>query len=274
MSLLAFWAWQGWDALVALGTIGLAAFTAWLAWTTRSAVRESRDSIKLQAREVEAVERQTTALADQTQAVRDQAEATQRQAELSAASLEAAARPVLVGATPAPTFRRGREEIHPEQDRVVYLDDSEFLVARDNVHYHEADDKVYCSVVMRNVGSGVAFVQRIDLLTGPEGMTSYQGRVSNPVIPPGDTARFLFTAVLRQSDGRATDANSITASGRGFAMFTVYVVYTAASRQLVAGTEATVSQLPSGDFIFTEQRIFDGETTERKLLVSTHNIAL
>jgi hypothetical protein len=34
------WDWQGWNALVALGTLGLASVTVWLAWSTRRSVMQ------------------------------------------------------------------------------------------------------------------------------------------------------------------------------------------------------------------------------------------
>ena len=34
-----FWKWDGWNALVALGTLTLAGGTGWLAWTTKGAVK-------------------------------------------------------------------------------------------------------------------------------------------------------------------------------------------------------------------------------------------
>lgn len=278
--LAVFWTWAGWSALVALGTISLAIGTGTVAWFTlravsasRDAIEQQRDAIKLQTREVEAVERQTAALADQTEAVRAQAEATTRQAEISAAALEAGSRPVLAGATREATFRRGRDEIKPEQDRITYLDGSEFLVSRNDVHYHEKDDKVYCSIVLRNIGAGVAFVQSVQLLV--EGSDPFLGgRVSDPVIPTGGTARFYFTVALKDSVGRYTPVRSITASGRGFAKFTAYVIYTSASGQIEMGTEVTASQVPSKEFLFTGQEIFEIEGATRTTLVSTANIAL
>jgi hypothetical protein len=155
-----FWTWGGWSFFVAVGTIGLALGTGWLAWNTREAVRESRRQIDLSSREVVAVEAQGKAIAEQTQAVRDQATATERQVAISAASLEAAARPVLVGVVPPPVYRAGRQRVDAEVETVSYWKDHDASVERDRVYYEETDEMIYCSVPLRNVGAGVAFVQR------------------------------------------------------------------------------------------------------------------
>jgi hypothetical protein len=56
------------------------------------------------------------------------------------------------------------------------------------VHYEETGGMVYCSFRVRNIGTGVAFVQRVALLT----RTAYPLRISPPIIAPSETARVLI----------------------------------------------------------------------------------
>jgi hypothetical protein len=274
--LAGFWVWHGWDAMVAIGTLALAAGTGVLAWFTWRAVTESRDQIKLATREVEAVERQTAALAEQTQAVREQAEATERQAETSAASLEAAARPVLVGLLRPATITRLDDDRAGELEPLVYPGGYAVPVHPLAVHYEERGDMVYLSFRVQNIGLGVAFVQRAALLT----RTAYPVRIAPPIIPPNETARVLVALTLRQSDGRYTDVNEITKTGRGFVQATVGLFYTGASPELALTTELTLSELPDEQgWLITGAKIWDGDTRadldtpeERPLLASTSNI--
>jgi hypothetical protein len=268
LELASFWTWGGWSFFVAVGTIGLAAGTFRLARYTRDAVKESQRQIDLSAREVAAVEKQGQVLAEQTDAVRDQVVATEREVAVSTAALEASARPVLVGAVPPPVYRTRRERVDAELETVQYSKDYRASVERDRVHYEETDDMVYCSVPLRNVGAGVAFVQRITLLA----RTTYDGRISNPVVPNGEVVRVRFAVARRQSDGAATDINAITRSGRGFAQFKIYVVYTGASHELVTASEVTVAEVPDGNFVFTGNEIWDGDTGDRVRLASTENV--
>ncbi len=253
------WSWQGWAALVAIGTLFLAMATVVLAWMTRGVVTEAREQIKVSAREVTAVERQAKAMTDQTTAVREQAEATQRQAAISAAALEASVRPVLVGVTPG--YDLNREDL-------TYMGGATYSVEQGRVHYDEVDDILFCSVPFKNVGPGVAFVQRVSLLT----RTPYDGRVSNAVIPPNGISRALFTIRLLDNNQQRTDANEITKSSRGFALISFYIVYTAASHNLVMASNITYSQLPNESFIVTANEILDGETGTPKRLAATPNI--
>ena len=249
---MSFFTWSGWSFFVALGTLTLAGVTAWLA-------RESRRQIDLSAREVSAVERQT-------EAVHDQAEATKRQVALSTASLEASSRPVLVGVV-AP-HRMGHQPEDWNKETVLYSRDHVVQVRSDEVDFAETDEMVYCSVPLRNIGAGVAFLQEATLVTP----TGYFGRVSNPIVAPGETTRARFSVVRHQSDGRATDVNETTRTGRGFAQFKIRLVYTGASRDLLTVSEITVAEVPPREFIYVEQTIWDGDGKDRKLLVSTENI--
>ena len=259
MTVLApFWNWDGWNALVAIGTLTLAIGTGFLAWMTKDAVSESRRQINLSADELKAIEKQTDVLTKQTEAVQAQAAATERQVSISTAALEASARPVLVGVAPSSNV---------EREDVTYTDGHVVNVEVARVHYEETDDMVYCSVPLRNVGAGVAFVQRVSLLT----RTPYEGRISNPVVPPDEIARARFAITRRQRDGRATDVNEITTQGRGFAAFTIYVVFTAASHDLVTASKVTVAGLPDGTFLVTGNEILDGEAQQR-LLASSANV--
>lgn len=252
-----FWTWPGWTFFVAVGTLGLAFFT----WRV---ARQARDQIKLQSREVIAIEKQTAALTDQTQAVREQATATGRQVEVSSASLEAASRPVLVGAPLESDRPVGIDEL----ERVKYGDDHTAGVYPGSVHYQETDQMIYCSVPVRNVGAGVAFLQNVNLVT----RTEYPGRVLMVVVPPDETTRVTFAVARRRSDGSHTDVELVSGQGRGFALLTIRLVYTGASRDLVTTSEITAAQLPAGSFIFTEQKVWDGLPDEGRLLASTDNI--
>lgn len=276
--LLGFWNWIGWNALVAIGTLGLAGVTAILAGFTLKAVRESREAIKLQGREVDAVEKQTAALVEQTQAVSQQAEATQRQAEVSAAALASSARPVLVGAiAPAVITNLGELDGTPRDlEPVTYPGDYSVPVRPLAVHYEERGELVYLSFCVRNIGSGVAFVRRIALLT----RTPYPLRISPPIIPPNETARVLVALTLRQSDGMFTDVNEVTRTGRGFVQATIGIFYTGASSELTLTTELTLAEIiDQQSWLITGTKIWEGDTNadlgpraERPLLASTDNI--
>lgn len=218
-------------------------------------------------------------MTDQTQAVREQAEATKRQVDISIASLEAASRPVLVGLVEGLDWRPTRERDALREKitlayALAYAGQHEVSVFADAIHYEAADDTIYCSVPLRNVGAGVAFLQRVELVTTRGMDFPLQGRVTEPVVPRDETTRTLFAAVRKQSDGTASYWEEIVGiSGRGFAQFTIRVVYTGASRELVTVTELTTSQLPKGGFIYTAQQVWTGEGNDRQLLVSTDNIA-
>jgi hypothetical protein len=256
--LSSFWTWHGWSFFVALGTLSLAFFT----WRV---ARQARQQIELQTREVKAVERQTHALAAQTEAVQAQAVATARQAEISAASLEAASRPVLVGAIPELSHPVPTEEL----ELVEYWDGHSASVYPGAVHYAETDEMVYCSIPLRNVGAGVAFIKSVTLMT----QTEFPGRVSSVVVRRDEVTRANFGVARRRPDGSYTDVQVVTRdSGRALARFTVQIVCTGASRGLRTITEITTAELPSGSFLFTDQRVWDGERDDDRLLVSTDNI--
>jgi hypothetical protein len=270
-----FWTWDGWNFWVATGTISLAAVTGVLAGFTLKAVHESRDAIKLQAREVKAVEDQTAALADQTQAAKDQAAATKRQVEVSVASLEAASRPVLVGLVADLGWRPTRaSEALREMIPLKFADGHEGRVFPDQAYYHVSDAMIYCSLPLRNVGAGVAFIQRVELVTSRADTWPLGGRVTDPIVPRDEATRALFAAVRQQSDGKVSDWEEIIGiPGRGYAQFKIRVVYTGASRELITVTELETSEVVSdGSYIYTEQKVWDGEGDERQLLVSTDNI--
>jgi hypothetical protein len=271
------WAW-GWNALVAIGTLALAAGTSVLAWSTWGAVRESRAAIKLQAREVESVEKQTMALVEQTQALRDQAQATQRQAELSAAAFASSVRPVIIAAiAPAEITKVGQlDRRAPDREPVTYPGDYTVLVRPLAVHYEERDNMLYLSFCVRNIGAGVAFVQRVTLLT----RSAYPVRISPPIIAPNETARLLIALTLRQGSGQFTDVNEVTRTGRGFVQATIALVYTGLSHGLALTTEVTLSELiDEQSWLITGTKVWDGDTRvdldnreERPLLASTDNI--
>jgi hypothetical protein len=271
------WTW-GWDALVAIGTLALAAGTGVLAWSTWGVVRESRDAIKLQAREVETLEKQTTAIAEQTEAVRIQAEATQRQAEVSAAALTSSVRPVIVGSiAPAEITKVSELDRTPRDlEPVTYPGDYAVPVRPLAVHYEERADMLYLSFCVRNIGAGVAFVQRVALLT----RTAYPVRISPPIIAPNETARVLIALTLKQGSGQFTDVNEVTRTGRGFVQATVGLFYTGASHDLALTTEVTLSELiDQQSWLITGTKVWDGDTRadlgtreDRPLLASTDNI--
>jgi hypothetical protein len=266
---LAFWSWSGWNALVSIGTLALAAGTGALAWFTWRAVRESRASIKLQRDELDLIEQQTNA-------VRTQAQATERQVALSAAAMASTARPVLVGLVSPATFSPVEEAMSKLMDPVVFPGGHLAAIGVHAVHYEEVDGMLYFSACVRNIGAGVAFVQRVALLT----RTAYPVRISPPIIPPGETARVLVALTLKQSDGSFTDVNEVTRTGRGFVRATLGLFYTGASPDLALTTEFTVSELPDDQgWLITGTRIWDGDTKADTsepegpaLLASTDNI--
>jgi hypothetical protein len=263
--LASFFTWPGWSFFVAVGTLSLAGVTAWLA-------SESRRQIKLATREVEAVEKQTDE-------IRGQAEATQHQAEVSAASLEATVRPVLVGAIAPADLTSVRElASSPSRDLepVTFPGNYVVPVRPLAVHYEERDDMLYLSFCVRNIGAGVAFVQRVALLT----RTAHPVRISPPIIAPNETARLLIALTLKQSNGQFTDVNQVTKTGRGFVQAVVGLFYTGASSDIALTTELTLSDLPDEQgWLFTGTKVWDGDTRadlgtreERPLLASTDNI--
>jgi hypothetical protein len=255
-----FWTWDGWPALVSIGTLLLAVSTGLLALITRRAVGVSKDELKILEAQTTALQDEAHAVGEQVEAVRAQAEATKRQAELSAAAIEASARPILVGLPP---------DFSTEVENLVYTPGPTIgRIYRSQINYTESEDYVYCSVPLRNVGGGVAFVQSVSLLTG---LASYEGRISNPVIPTSEIARVRFSLLLVDRSGKRTDANAITAADRGFPQFTVYLVYTGASRDLVTASKVTVAGLPDGAFLVTGNEILDGEAVQR-LLASSANV--
>lgn len=258
--LAVFWTWAGWNALVAIGTLTLAAVTVALATFTLKAVRESREAIKLQGREVKAVEDQTTAI--------------QRQATLTAAALEAGSRPVLVSAIPKALVRKSRERVDPELEPLRYVDGRAGHVRRDEVHFDKTDNNIYCSVPLKNVGAGVAFIQRVELVTTRTSSFPLTGKVSHPVVPPDATTRTFFMAVRKQGNQASEWEEIVHALGRDLARFTIRIVYTGASHELLTLTEIETTQVPPDDFICTSQKVWtstDGGGDEQ-LLVSTENI--
>ncbi len=223
-------------------------------------MRESRRQIELGQRQLETVEQQTATLQDQTAAVREQATATKRQVALSSAALEASVRPVLVPVTSG---------TDPAREEVPYLRGDRPNVEVSRVHYEATADTVRCSLPVRNVGAGIAFVTRVALLT----RTAYEGRITMPVIPPGERARVHFTLNRRDNAGKPADVNEVTGEGgRGFASFRVFVVYRGASHELVTSSTIEIAQLPNGEFIATRIEIHDGETGTPELLTASENV--
>jgi len=126
--------------------------------------------------------------------------------------------------------------------------------------------------VQGHAGASVPFLQRVEIVTTRTADFPLSGRVTEPVVPRDETTRTLFAAVRKQSNGQASDWEEIVGHGRGFAQFTIRVVYTGASRGLVTVTELETTQLPAGGFIYTAQQVWTGEGDERRLLVSSENI--
>src|SRR5262249_6311975 len=154
-----------------------------------------------------------------------------------------------------------------EKLTLTFTDQHQASVFPDAIYYQASDTMIYCSVPIRNVGAGVAFLQRVELVTARTDGFLLQGRVTEPVVPRDESSRAPFAAVRKQSDGSASDWEEIAGvPGRGFAQFTIRIVYTGASRELVTVTELTTSQLPAGGFIYTAQQVWTGEGADRKLL--------
>jgi hypothetical protein len=251
------WVW-GWNFLVAVGTLGLAGGTGWLASTTRSAVRKSAEAIQLQGREVKLVEQQV---------------------KVSAEALASGARPVLVGAIAKGelTIVRGVGRMPTGEVEPILFPDNHLVAAPPlAVHYEEDGDMLYLSFCVRNVGAGVAFLQRAALLT----RTPYPVRISPPIIGPGETARILIALTLKQSNGQFTDVNEVTRTGRGFVKATVGLFYTGASVGIALTTEIELSELiDSQGWLITGTTIWDGDTeadlgapVDCPILASTDNI--
>jgi hypothetical protein len=187
-------------------------------------------------------------------------------------------RPVLVGAI-APAEITEVSELDrtpPDLEPVTYPGDYAVPVRPLAVHYEERNDMLYLSFSVRNIGSGVAFVQRVALLT----RTAYPVRISPPIIAPNQTARVLIALTLKQSNGQFADVNQVTRSGRGYVQATIGLVYTGASHDLALTTEVTLSELlDEQSWLITDTKVWDGDTRadlgtpeERPLLASTDNI--
>lgn len=260
--MLAAWVFD-WNALVAIGTLALAGVTAVVVVVTLR-------TLDLQGREVKAVE-------DQTAALTDQAEATKRQVDVSIASLEASSRPVLVGFIGEGDMWRASDPADMLSGMVGlrFHDDHYVLAQPYQVYFATSDDRIYCSIPLRNVGAGVAFVQRVELLTSRTGVENHfplTGRVTNVIVPRDEATQVLFAAVRKQGNQASEWEEIVNAIGRELPRFKIRVTYTGASREMVTVTEVETSKLPNGSYIYTSQEVWNGEGEDRRLLVSTENV--
>lgn len=191
------WRWisehlLSWDAGVAIGTLALAVSTLRLAQETRQLSRYTRD-------EVVAAEAQARAAASQAETARLQ--------------LESASRPVLVDVRIDPSA--GDEGVsYVGLHRAVNSSTVDVIATADYLHV---------SIPIRNVGVGIAFVDRARLRSYD---VEWEGRASATVVPPGETARISFSiphratryadfhAQIEQSGALELEIDYSDASGR------------------------------------------------------------
>lgn len=104
-------------------------------------------------------------------------------AELARASLEAGVRPLLVD---VPQGKAADEmPIEFDEGDTVYVDDpGRVLIAEDDRYF-------FCSVPLRNVGPGAAFIRGLGLRFG--GDVGWSGKASATVVPSGEVSRFTFS---------------------------------------------------------------------------------
>ena len=152
-----FWGWDGWAALVAMGTIGLGLATAFLAKKTRDLAKETRDLGKTTANEVELLDKQVTALS--------------AQAQLAKESHEHGLRPLLLD-VPIP-------EVNPYSVRVQAQPDG--------------TGGAVVAVSARNCGNGPAWLRGAALDDEGAGTYLWQARPSRlQWLPVNETERFVF----------------------------------------------------------------------------------
>lgn len=109
------------------------------------------------------------------------ARAAGRTARAAEAQLEAQVRPLLIDVTP----REGPREATEFLDGHTLS--SECTVGR--VLVSLVDSTAYLSIPLRNVGTGLAEVRGVELLSGPGG---FAGSTPKPNVPPGEEVRFNF----------------------------------------------------------------------------------
>ena len=129
-------------------------------------------------------ESMATAVSDQVKASQAQVEASREQAALTREALSGSVRPILAG------FPRGIDA-HPS-DLVVWPDTSPLRLDDGGDIVATAD---LCTVPLRNVGPGIAFVDSYTLEGWGE--PHWRRKCSSGVIPSGNKARFTFFSPTR-----------------------------------------------------------------------------
>jgi hypothetical protein len=215
----------GWEALVAIATGALAFVTYLLARSTRRLAGSAEREVKSFGEEL-SMSRQTLA------AIREQTEAAKQEVDISRVASQATIRPVLVelpralnprevtGAT-AQQFHHVSWEGAPKHKNVPIAESMVWATA----------DAIYCTVPLRNVGPGAAFIRGVGL--------RWQGRVMSAggvpsigVVPTGEVVRIQYTIDTSQSPDLPT-LDEIEASGS----FSMQVAYTD-----VAGEQWTLTR--------------------------------
>ena len=153
-----------WDAWVAIGTIALALATWRLA-------RETRALSRFTQREVAAAEQQASAANEQLAVARE--------------SLQASTRPIALDVPEDPSAL---------DETVLYEEGLSTRVNRTQVDVADADGYLNVSIPFRNVGAGVAFIDRCQMRT-----TEYEWEGASTVqaLPPGEAARLRFSVPTR-----------------------------------------------------------------------------
>jgi hypothetical protein len=179
------------EGLVAIGTIALALATAGLALSTRRVARSTDKEVKAVGEQIE-LSRQAT------EAVERQAASTEAQVVVARASVEATFRPVL---TNLPL----QWQPFAESSVVEYFRYPNGPMAsvsgtnRSRVRAEEQAKYVYLSLPVRNVGSGVAFITGLSLLSGDRSAEASQA--ANAIVPPQETTRLQFSLLKGDREG-------------------------------------------------------------------------
>ncbi|HEY4099146.1 MAG TPA: hypothetical protein VGM33_26710 [Baekduia sp.] len=158
---LTAWATAG----TAVGTVILAAATFWMARKTRDAATATQDDVR--------------AAKEQLTVAQAQIELSRRQADAAEAAISAQLKPVLID-VPFDMFREGGTD-----------------AGTVSVELNPKSGLILVDIPLRNVGPGLARVTGLSLDTGSP--IAFGATLRNANIPPGERARFMFTAAPEQS---------------------------------------------------------------------------
>jgi hypothetical protein len=187
--------------LVAVGTIILALFTWRLASATAKSVREARAERALTEQALRASNRIAASADEQLVVSREQVKGVKDQADAATHALQTAARPVLID---VPLQRFATRDFLYKMEfadglTVEIRDLGEVVVPRE-----AARGYAYCSVPLRNVGTGPALIRGNRIVAGLSEY-SWNGAISDPVVPAGELTRLTFTVPMDRGE-----LNSIT----------------------------------------------------------------